>query len=115
MPLTFTLASTALFAQTPGTESMEPDPVRQTEQLMKQLVARTELSDGQIANLTDIHKDFFTQADQIIDSGTPDQLNKLIKENDSRISEILGREDFIRYKETTKQTIGTLFDKIKNR
>jgi hypothetical protein len=65
--------------------------------------------------LTNIHTDFFKAADKIIDSGTMDQMNALLGDNDKKVQGVLGKADFVKYKEVTKQTTGALLDKMKGK
>jgi hypothetical protein len=115
LTLSFALASTALFAQMPSIKSMGLDPAKQTDMLMEQLAAKIEMSDDQVTKLTNIHTDFFKAADKIVDNGTMDQMTKLIGDKDEKVEGILGKADFVKYKEVTKQSTGALLDKIRKK
>ena len=111
--LILAISSTAAFAQLPGASSLGLTPEKQTSLLMEQLGTKIEMSDDQVEKMTKVHKDFFGAADKIVDSGTVDQMNKLIKENDNKVLKILGNEKFITYKDATKKSTGALLDKMK--
>ncbi|MCE2495390.1 MAG: hypothetical protein J4F31_02215 [Flavobacteriales bacterium] len=115
LTLTLALASTALFAQIPSMNSMGIDPGKQTDMLMEQLASKIDMSDEQVAKMTDIHNEFFKAADKIVESGTMEQMNKLMGEKDSKVQSLLSKEDFIKYKEVTKQSTGALLDKMRKK
>lgn len=82
---------------------------------MGQLASKIDMSDQQVEKMTKIHKDFFKAADKIVDSGTMDQMTKLIGNNDDKVQGILGKADFVKYKEVTKQSTGALLDKMREK
>lgn len=44
-----------------------------------------------------------------------DQMTALIGKNDKKVQGVLGKADFVKYKEVTKQTTGALLDKMKGK
>lgn len=115
LTLALAFAGTTLFAQMPGLKDLGLDPTKQTDMLMEQLASKIDMSDKQVEKMTKIHKDFFKSADKIVESGTMDQLTKLIGKKDNKVQGLLGKAKFLTYKEIAKQSTGTLLDKLRKK
>ena len=109
------LTSTAAFAELPSASSLGISPEKQATMLMEQLGSKIEMSDTQVEKMTKIHEDFFGAADKIVNQGTLDQMNKLIKDNDNKVLKVIGNEKFVTYKDVTKSSTSSLLDKMKKK